>query len=169
MNDQENELFEAELRRLKPARLPMELQRQLEESPLAPTNAPHRERRLPMKRGPLTWPLWLRWAVPGAGAAVLGLLALLVLVVIPQTRQRGMTPEPSTWASGPALKVDQVEINRELLGSFDAVAEMPDGEPVRFRFQEWMEAVTLRDSVRGLEVVRYTPRIEIVPVNFASY
>jgi hypothetical protein len=100
---------------------------------------------------------------------VLGLLALLVLVVIPQTRQRGMTPEPSTWASGPALKVDQVEINRELLGSFDAVAEMPDGEPVRFRFQEWMEAVTLRDSVRGLEVVRYTPRIEVVPMNFASY
>ena len=29
--------------------------------------------------------------------------------------------------------------------------------------------VTGRDSVRGLEVVRYTPRIEIVPVNFASY
>ena len=76
---------------------------------------------------------------------------------------------PATAASAATFKADQVEIDRQLLGSFDAVANMPEGEPVRFRFQQWMDAVTLRDSVRGVEVVQRIPRIEVVPVGFASY
>ena len=46
---------------------------------------------------------------------------------------------------------------------------MPDVEPVRFRLRHWLDAVTVRDSVRGVEVVQRIPRIEVVPVSFDSY
>jgi hypothetical protein len=167
MKEREDELFEAELGRLKPARLPAELQARLDARPLLSSQDLEAQAALtPAKTGHVHWRLWLRWLAPSAGAAV---LSLVLLVVISRSRQPRNTPAPPAWASVPTLKVDQVEIDRQLLGSFDAVAEMPDGEPVRFRFQQWMDAVTLRDSVRGVEVVRRSPRIEVVPVSFASY
>lgn len=167
MKEQENELFETELGRLKPARLPAELQARLN-APLLwsshdlEVQAPP----APAKTGHVNWGLWLRWLIPGAGAVV---VSMGLLVSISQSRQRRSRPVPPALASAPTLKVDQVEVDRQFLGSFDAVAAMPDGEPVCFRFQQWMDAVTLRDSIRGVEVVRRTPRIEVVPVNFASY
>ena len=100
---------------------------------------------------------------PSTAAAV-----ALLAVVAHLNRGRNSAP-PASAASAPALNADQVEIDRQLIGSFDAVANMPEGEPVRFRFQQWMDAVTLRDSVRGIEVVQRTPRIEVVPVSFATY
>jgi len=167
MNKRENELFEAELRRLKPAGLPEELQSRLNTPPLTPPlvttrrleTRPHSPMRHP------NWPLWLRWLAPAAA------VGLAVLIAVPQAHRAKVkhTRALPAAACASTLKADQVEIDRQLLGSFDAVAEMPDGEPVRFRFQQWMDAVTLRDSVRGVEVVQRTPRIEVVPVSFVSY
>lgn len=111
----------------------------------------------------IDWPFRPRWLAPALAAAV-----ALIIVVSQGDRERNSATS-TTAASVPTLRADQVEIDRQLLGSFDAIANMPDGEPVRFRFQEWMDAVTVRDSVRGVEVVHRTPRIEVVPVRFATY
>ena len=67
------------------------------------------------------------------------------------------------------LKADTVEIAREWVGSFDAVARMPGGEPVRFRCREWTDAVVWRDSAHGIVVEQRTPRLEVVPVSFDTY
>jgi hypothetical protein len=161
MNEREQELFEAELRRLKPARLPDEFESRLNALPPMPSRELDTRRRSPMRR--LDWSLWLRWLAPLTAVAV-----VLLIVVSLSSRGKNSTP-PVSAASASTLKADQVEIDRQLLGSFDAIANMPDGEPVRFRFQQWMDAVTLRDSVRGVEVVQRVPRIEVVPVSFATY
>lgn len=161
MNERENDLFEAELRRLEPSRLPDDFQSRLHPAP--PMLSREFEMRPRAQVGRLDWSLWLRWLAPVTAVAV----ALLVLVS-QWNRGRNSAP-PTTAAAAPTLKADQVEIDRQLLGSFDAVANMPDGEPVRFRVHQWMDAITLRDSVRGVEVVQRTPRIEVVPVSFATY
>ena len=161
MNEQEHELFEAELRRLKPARLPDELESRLNAPPPMPSREFATRQRSQVWR--LYWSSWVRWLAP------LTAVAVALLVVVSQLNRARNSAPPVTAAPVPTLKADQVEIDRQLLGSFDAVANMPEGEPVRFRFQQWMDAVTVRDSVRGVEVVQRTPRIEVVPVSFASY
>ena len=157
----EHELFETELRQLKPARLPREFELRL----ISPPSLSFRELETPGRsqvwRG--GWSLWLRWLAPATVVA-----AALLVVACLLHRQRKTAPV-TTEASAPTLKADQVEIDRQLLGSFDAVASMPEGEPVRFHFEQWMDSVTLRDSVRGVEVVQRIPRIEVVPVSFATY
>jgi hypothetical protein len=161
MNEREHEVFEAELRRLNPARLPDEFASRLNAPPPMPSRKFEARQRSQVWR--LQWSLWLRWLAPVTAVAV------ALLVVVGQLNRGRNSAPPTTAASAPTLKADQVEIDRQLLDSFDAVANLPDGEPVRFRFQQWMDAVTLRDSVRGVEVVRRTPRIEVVPVSFATY
>ena len=161
MNEREHELFEAELRRLKPARMPDEFESRLNAQAPVPSHEFASRSRSQMSL--LDTSSWLRWLAPATA------LALALLAVLSQLHRGRNSAPPITPASVPALKADLVEIDRQLLGSFDAVADMPDGEPVRFRFQQWMDAVTLRDSVRGVEVVQRTPRIEVVPVSFATY
>ncbi|PYI87087.1 MAG: hypothetical protein DME26_07285 [Verrucomicrobia bacterium] len=161
MNERENELFETELRRLKPARLPDEFESRLNAPSLMPRRKFETRQRLRVWR--LGWPLWLRWLAPAAAVAV------TLLVVVSQSNRGKHSAPPAPGASVQTLKADQVEIDRQLLGSFDAVANMPDVEPVRFRLRHWLDAVTVRDSVRGVEVVQRIPRIEVVPVSFDSY
>ena len=161
MNEQDHELFEAELRRLKPARVPDELQARLPDLP--PNGPAQTEIRRPARAPATGWWRWLRWLSP----ATVALLAVLV-VVFKGGNHRNPTP-PAISTSIPALKADQVEIDQQLVGSFDTVAEMPDGEPVRMRVNQWMDEVTLRDSASGVEVVQRTPRVKVVPVSFAVY
>ena len=161
MNERDHELFEAELRRLKPAQVPDELQTRLAD--LRPMRPAQSEVRRPSRAPATGWWLWLRWLAP----ATVALLAVLV-VVFKGGNHRNPTP-PAISSSAPALNADQVEIDQQLLGSFDTVAEMPDGEPVRMRVHQWMDAVTLRDSASGVEVVQRTPRVRVVPVSFAVY
>ncbi len=161
MNEQDNEWFEAELRRLKPAPLPDEFQSRLE-SALPQPPLPEAVRQRPRVAPPAWW-LWLRWLAP---ASVAGLVLLLVLA---HGNRSKLGSSPIAAAESPPMKADQVEIDRKLLASFDAVASLPDGEPVRFRCREWVDAVTLRDSDRGVEITHRTPRLEVVPVSFETY
>jgi hypothetical protein len=161
MNDRDPELFEAELSRLKPAPLPGELQARL--ANVRPMGTGQAEIRRPSRASASGgWP-WLGWLTP----ATVALLAVLVVVFQGGTHRNPAPPAIS--APAPALKADQVEIDQQLVGSFDTVAEMPDGEPVRMRVNQWMDEVTLRDSASGVEVVQRTPRIKVVPVSFAVY
>jgi hypothetical protein len=68
-----------------------------------------------------------------------------------------------------ALQADAVEIDRQLIGAFEAIATLPDGEPVRLRVREWMDEVVLRDTAHGVAVQQRSPRIEVIPVSFETF
>jgi hypothetical protein len=178
MNDNELERFEAQLRSVSPARPPAEfLERLKSEAPSLLT-----ERRgqtapatPPAQAGgtaapgtvraaePAVWPSWLplvlRWLVPAMAVLVVG--AIIWRANLPAGHR------PQT-VSAP-LRADDVRIDEQLVSTFDAVALLPSGEPVRFRCREWMDEVVLRDTRRGVEVTRRVPRVEVVPVRFETY
>jgi hypothetical protein len=62
-----------------------------------------------------------------------------------------------------------VQIDQALVWSFDAVARLPSGEPIRFRCREWMDQVVLSDRDRGVVFEQRAPRVEVVPVRFETY
>lgn len=72
-------------------------------------------------------------------------------------------------AAATPLKADSVQIDRQLVASFDAVARLPGGEPIRFRCREWVDEVVLQDKARGLVVEQRAPRLEVIPVRFETY
>ena len=164
MNERDQELFEAELGRLKPGRPPEEFMSRLSAAkPVLPT-----ERRAPSRPQPAaTWRHFFDWLAPATAAAAMIAILLARQAPKPQEQAAGR-PVPGPPAHT-ALKADDVEIDQRLVTSFDAVARMPDGAPVRFRCREWMDNVTLRDSKQGIEVERRTPRLEIVPVRLETY
>lgn len=109
----------------------------------------------------LCWPV-LRWLIPTAAAVGLVVFAVSRSLVAPKS------PAVPAISHSP-LKADDVQLAREFVGTFDAVAELPGGELVRFRCQEWTDQMTLRDAARGIEVVHSTPRFDVVPVRFETY
>ncbi len=163
MNDREHELFEAELCRLKPAEPPKEFMARL--AAAQPMQGVQPNVRSRPARQPDVWRVLLRWLVPAMAAAA----AVAALLVWQSSNPEGPQHQPVIAPAKSALKADDVEIDRKLVAVFDAVMRMPGGEPVRFRCQEWMDNVALRDSARGVEVEQRTPRLEIVPVGFETY
>jgi hypothetical protein len=163
MNDRDDELFEAELHRLKPARSPEEfIARLMAARPVQRVQSSARSRPIPRHSA---WWWLLRWLAPATAAAAV--VALLVWRSLgPET---GVQRQPVTAPASPALKADDVEIDRRLVAAFDAVAQLPSGEPVRFRCREWTDEVVLRDSARGVVIEQRTPRLEVIPVSFETY
>ena len=153
MNEREHDLLETELKRLKPAKSPQDLiERMMAAVPVTPEPKPRRrERQSALSEW---WLPWLRWLAP---VAAVGLVVFVSVYQFP-------------WAvQSEAFKANDVQLNRKLISSFDAVAELPNGEPVRFRVQEWSDETVFHDSARGLVVERSTPRMEVVPVAFETY
>jgi hypothetical protein len=104
------------------------------------------------------------WLVPAAGMAlVIGTVFLLQTVPGKQTARAVAHP-----ISKP-IKADQLELNRQLVANYDAVASLPGGQPIRFHCTQWLDKVSLRDSAAGLVIERTTPRLEIVPLGFETY
>ncbi len=161
MKEQDNVLFEAELRRLKPGKLPGALESHLaaalDRAKKQETNRP------PLHVKPPAWWFWMRWLAPAT------VVALAFLLVMTQANRPLPAESTATDNAGSSLKADKVKIDRKLLASFDTVASLPDGEPIRFHCREWVDAVTLRDSATGVEIVRRTPRIEVIPVSFETF
>jgi hypothetical protein len=178
MNDNERERFEAQLRGVSPARPPAEFIERLK----AETAVAVAERRAQTALAgpaaqpegttapeaahasePAAWAFWqrlvFRWLVPATAVVVVG--TIIWRTNLP-ARHR-----PET-ARAP-IKADDVQIDQQLVSTFDAVALLPSGEPVRFRCREWMDEVVLRDSKRGVEVARRVPRVDVVPVRFETY
>jgi hypothetical protein len=100
----------------------------------------------------------LRWMAP---VAVLVLQSDLLGLKDPT---RGATAPPA-----PGMKADDVKVDSTLVSSFDAVASLSDGEPVRFRCEEWLDEVQLMDTSRGLVYSQKVPRVTVVPVCFETY
>ncbi|MGO8928838.1 MAG: hypothetical protein ACLQU3_18375 [Limisphaerales bacterium] len=178
MNDNELEHLEAQLRSVSPARPPADFlqrlksnvaaqvaERRAQTTLAAPPAQPGRTAAPETVRASeaAVWSNWprlvLRWLVPAAAVMVVG--AIIWRANLPA----GRGPET---ASAP-VKADDVQIDQQLVSTFDAVAQLPSGEPVRFRCREWIDEVVLRDSRRGVEVARRVPRVEVVPVPFETY
>lgn len=162
MND--HELFDNELRRLQPARPPAEfMDRLAARRPVA--------QRAPVTRARPTDAAFqgrvalMRWLAPA-----MALIAVLVLIAVHVAR-RGARPAKETMAlaEAPAWQADDVEIDEDLVDSFDAIARLPGGETVRFRCREWTDGIVLRDSMSKVVVEQQIPRWEIVPVRFETY
>lgn len=123
------------------------------------------EIRPPAPRSSRRWQPILFWLTPAAVAATV----IVLFVLRPSGPVHPITARPDAPDAKPLLKADDIEIDRQLVASFDTVAQMPDGEPVRFRFREWSDGLIFRDSGRGVVIEQRTPRLEIVPVSFEVY
>ena len=154
MNKHEHELMEAELSRLKPAQPPQQLiERMLAAVPVSPE--PQRR----PAREPVVTEWWLplmRWLAPASAVALVAVVSLKLVPIAPN-------------ASAAGFNADDVQLSQELVSDFDAVGELPSGEPVRFRCREWKDSAVFHDSKRGLVVERNSPRLEVVPVAFETY
>ena len=162
MIESEQDRLERELRELAPAKLPDEFSERLSNAwnPGNPVPAPRQRARASVDR--LSW---LRWLAPAAAAVA----AALALVAHSRHEMRG-NRTPSTPSVEPAaLNASDVEIDRRLVASFNAVATLPGGEPVQVQCREWMDQVVLRDAARGVAIQQRTPRFEIIPVRFETF
>jgi hypothetical protein len=161
VNEQEQEKYETELRRTPPARLPEHLMARLR----AARPGMDRARRMPFQpsAGRPGWRVLWRWLAPAMGLAVVGMLAGRVNFY----PESGVATKPLAAANG--LKADDVQVNQELVSSFDVVAKLPGGEPVRFRCQKWRDQLVVTDKNRGVEIEENNPRVEVVPVRFETY
>jgi len=175
MNHEDLARFEAELQSTAPAappaaflqRLTSEVptlvaERRMQAAPAAQPEAPATPAVVPAAEAD-PWPFGLRFVlrllVPAAALLAIG--TILWRANLPAGR-------PSQTASAP-VRADDVQIDQQLVSTFDTVATLPNGEPVRFRCREWMDEVVLRDSRLGVEVARRVPRVEVVPVRFETY
>ena len=161
MNEHEQERYEAELRRTPPARLPDQFMARLRAAkPCAePTRREHRQ---PVAIMPDGWRLW-RWLTPALAVAVAGLL------VVRANFKAGNSVEKAPLAATFGLKADDVQVDQQLVSSFDVVAKLPGGEPVRFHCRKWNDQLVVTDPNDGVEVEQNSPRVEVVPVRFETY
>jgi len=171
MTEQEQEQFERQLRTIRPARPPEDFTARLRAAvPKMRGDAGPVRCATPTMEFFRTLRQWLRWLVPATAVA----LALTVAWHGSPpfaTRAPGPATGLKTSAStdSPLLKADDVKIDRRLLSSFDAVARLPGGEPVRFRCENWMDQVVLSDKSRGLVVENRKPRLEVVAMGVETY
>jgi hypothetical protein len=77
--------------------------------------------------------------------------------------------EKKPLAAAYGLKADDVQVDQELVSSFEVVATLPGGEPVRFRCRKWEDQWVITDTNRGVEIEQSSPRVEVVPVRFETY
>ncbi len=157
------ERFEKELRRLRPAKPPEDLVHRLAERVAVAE---------PSQSSPVTFRSFSSWWARLGWAAAAATALVIITAWVAYKAHRMPLHDQVQVARKPVeapMKADQVEINQRLVAAFDAVAQMPDGAPVRLRCREWVDAVVLRDSARGVVVERETPRLEVVPVRFETY
>jgi hypothetical protein len=161
MNANELSSFEARLYKARPAAPPPDFEGRL----FAARPVAHRQQcpQWPERHGP-SWLQILRWLVPATA-----LILAAGLLWLGRAHHPGRSQLPPSASSGAGLKADEIQIDHELVSAVDAIARLPDGEPVRFRYQEWMDEVILRDRTRGVVIHQRTPRVELVPVGFETY
>jgi hypothetical protein len=161
VNEPEQEKFEAELRRAAPARLPEHFMARLQAARPVPEPVKRTSPQPPVAR-PVFWG-WLHSLAPATAVAV-GVLLVWWLAFYPRAARK---ESPAAAASG--LMADDVKVDEELVSSFDVVATLPGGEPVRFRCRQWKDQLVVTDSNHGVEIEQNSPRVEVVPVRFETY
>ena len=155
----ELEQLEAELQRLQPSAVPPDLMTRLRAAPVAAAPEPKRP------KTPGWWPWLTSWRVLGWGVPATAVALLLLRLAWRPVE----APAPASLANASGIKADAVRVDHSLVASFDTIASLPDGEPVRFRCRQWQDEVMVRDQVHGVSVRQTTPRVEIIPVRFETY
>jgi hypothetical protein len=154
------ETFEQELRRLKPSAAPAEFVDRLKRSGPPPANRSRTP--APVKApSPSPWLAlagWLRWAAP---ACAICLAAVLVW--------RGALNPGRPAAADQPIKADDVQVEETLVTSYDAVASLPDGRPMRFNVRHYVDEIRMRDHQSGVLIQKRAPRTEVVPVRYETY
>ena len=177
MNNRDLDLLEKELEAMQPAQPPQEFAERLSKA-ITNADVPTPTHNLNLTPNlPRFWSnsavvqdllarlrFHLRWLVPASVAVIASLIVLRSDLL----GVRRITPVTVATPT-PAMKADDVKIDSTLMSSFDAVASLPDGEPVRFRCEEWMDEMRLKDSSRGLVYSQRVPRVTVVPVCFETY
>ena len=171
MTEQEQKEFEAALRRTRPVKLPEELR-----SRLLAAAPPRKARSAPPwpALAVLGWLRVLRLAVP-AGAVLIAALVIWRNAASssssgPRAKSKsGIAIGSASPNVAATLKADDVKIDQELVSSFDTLARLPGGEPVRFRCNQWIDQITLSNKAQGLVLQERTPRLEVVTVGFETY
>ena len=165
MTDREQQEFEAALRGTRPVKLPEELR-----SRLLAAAPPTKARSAPPwpALAVLGWLRVLRLALPAAAVVLVTALVVWRNASTSKPTPTNATPGTGIIAAAP-LKADEVKIDQELVSSFDTVARLPGGEPVRFRCNQWLDEITLSNKAQGLVLQERTPRLEIVTVGFETY
>ena len=168
MTEHEQHEFEAELRQIKPRELPEELHACLRDLHLSVKAQAH-QARSSTPASPPAFVFLLRWLLPATALVLISAAVWHSNRPTATETSSGEGRHVATVSEAPPLKPDNIEIGKELVSSFDAVATLPGGEPVRFRCQTWMDQVVVNDKSRGLFVESRTPRVVVVPVGFESY
>lgn len=167
MTEYELAAMELELRRIRPARLPDGFAARLRAARPQPKIHPESATLAqPVLDFAGVLRLSLRWLFPATAVAVV--LTVAVKVGLPPATHSS-NPRSGLIAAVPSLKANDVKIDQRLVSSFDAVARLPGGEPVRFRCENWMDQMVLKDSATGWVVNNRQPRFEVVPVGFETY
>lgn len=153
MNDREQEDFQNELSRVQPGKAPEELMHRIMAS-LPPEQPRRRPANSVETDSEAWWMPWMRWLAP---VGAVGLVLFITFRQFPMIAQAHV------------ISADSVELDQELKSSFDAVGELPNGEPIRFRCLQWEDTAVFRDTGRGVVLEQRTPRLEIVIVDFDTY
>jgi hypothetical protein len=109
------------------------------------------------------WGGVFRWLAPALTVAAVVLFLVKAYFIFGSR----LNPKPPAIAAG--LKADDVRVDQELVSSFEVVAKLPGGQPVRFRCRQWRDQLILTDHRRGVEIEENSPRVEVVPVRFETY
>jgi hypothetical protein len=171
MTDLEQDEFERCLQSIKPARPPENLSKRLQS--LEPT--PKAEVRTASSVEEISILLqimrhWRRWLVSGSAVTLALLLAWKSSLQLDlHNRSVPIKSQSNPAAATTLVKVDDVKIDQKLVSSFDAVARLPSGEPVRFRCENWMDQVVMSDKAGGLVVENCKPRVEVAAIGFETY
>jgi hypothetical protein len=162
---QEQQEFEAALRRTRPVKLPEELR-----SRLLAAAPPIKARSAPPwpALAVLGWLRVLRLALPAAAVVLIAAVVVWRSASPSKPKAINSTSNSGMVATTP-LKADEVKIDQELVSSFDTIARLPGGEPVRFRCNQWLDEITLSNKAQGLVLQERAPRLEIVTVGFETY
>lgn len=165
MTDREQQEFEAALRGTRPVKLPEELR-----SRLLAAAPPKKARSAPPwpALAVLGWLRVLRLALPAAAVVLIAAVVVWRNAFPSKSIEPGSKSSSSILASTP-LKADDVKIQHDLVSSFDTLARLPGGEPVRFRCNQWLDEITFSNKAQGLVFQERTPRLEIVTVGFETY
>ena len=159
----ENELarFEAELKRAQPARLSEKFMAKLRAAKRG-NGALDRES---LQSEGVWRPGWSLWAWLSSALAVIA----VGFIVVHGKLHRQLNSIQQPLAIDYGLKADDLQVNQELISSYEVVATLPTGEPVRFRCRKWEDQLVVKDKKRGVEIQQDSPRVEVVPVRFETY
>ena len=170
MIEHEQDEFEKQLRRTRPAALPADFAARL--------RAAEPERQALEKSAPFV-PSWadyfrrhwkaVRWFIPATAAGLAAMLAWHGSQPFASRPVHSASGLPTDNDAVPTLKADEVKIDQKLVSSFDAVARLPGGEPVRYRCENWLDKFVLSDRARGVVVENSRPRFEVTTVGYETY